>query len=48
MDGDLQHPPQILTQFVQHWRAGNDIVYAQRVDRKADTLMHRWAARWPA
>jgi polyisoprenyl-phosphate glycosyltransferase len=45
MDGDLQHPPQILTQFVRHWRAGNDIVYAQRVDRKADTLLHRWAAR---
>jgi glycosyltransferase involved in cell wall biosynthesis len=45
MDGDLQHPPQMLTQFVQHWRAGNDIVYAQRVDRKADAFLHRWAAR---
>jgi len=45
MDGDLQHPPQILSQFVQQWRAGNDIVYAQRVDRKTDTLLHRWGAR---
>ena len=45
MDGDLQHPPQILSQFVQQWRAGNDIVYAQRVDRQTDTLLHRWGAR---
>ena len=45
MDGDLQHPPHVLTEFVRHWRAGNNIVYAQRIDRKADSLFHRWAAR---
>jgi polyisoprenyl-phosphate glycosyltransferase len=45
MDGDLQHPPHVLTQFVQQWRAGNNIVYAQRVDRKGDSFLHRWAAR---
>jgi glycosyltransferase involved in cell wall biosynthesis len=45
MDADLQHPPEVLTQFVQRWREGNDIVYAQRIDRKADAFLHRWAAR---
>jgi glycosyltransferase involved in cell wall biosynthesis len=45
MDADLQHPPEVLRQFVQQWRDGNDIVYAQRIDRKADTFLHRWAAR---
>ena len=45
MDGDLQHPPHVLTQFVRHWRAGNNIVYAQRIDRKGDSFLHRWAAR---
>ncbi len=45
IDADLQHPPELIARFVDHWRAGYDVVYAQRVDRKADTFVHRWAAR---
>jgi len=45
IDADLQHPPELIAQFVEHWRAGYDVVYAQRIDRKADSLVHRWAAR---
>jgi glycosyltransferase involved in cell wall biosynthesis len=45
MDGDLQHPPEIIREFVQHWRSGFEVVYGQRRDRAADTLVHRWAAR---
>jgi glycosyltransferase involved in cell wall biosynthesis len=45
MDADLQHPPELIAEFVAQWRAGYDIVYGQRLDRKADTLVHRWAAR---
>ena len=30
MDGDLQHPPELVTEFVAHWRAGADIVQAIR------------------
>ena len=45
MDADLQHPPELIAQFVSYWRQGYDIVYAQRVDRAADSLAHRWAAR---
>ena len=45
MDADLQHPPELIRDFVTHWRAGYDIVYGQRRDRDADTFVHRWAAR---
>lgn len=45
MDSDLQHPPEVIAQFVEQWRAGFDVVYGQRRDRKADALVHRWAAR---
>jgi polyisoprenyl-phosphate glycosyltransferase len=27
MDADLQHPPELLAEFVRLWREGNDIVY---------------------
>jgi glycosyltransferase involved in cell wall biosynthesis len=45
MDADLQHPPEVIADFVQHWRQGADMVYGKRIDRTADGLMHRIAAR---
>ena len=45
MDADLQHPPELIREFVRQWRAGFDIVYGQRMDRDADAFVHRWAAR---
>ena len=30
MDADLQHPPELVSQFVQKWTEGYDIVYAYR------------------
>ena len=45
MDADLQHPPELIAAFVARWREGYDIVYGQRLDRTADSLAHRWAAR---
>jgi glycosyltransferase involved in cell wall biosynthesis len=45
MDADLQHPPELIAAFVQYWQQGDDIVYGQRLDRAADSLAHRWAAR---
>ena len=33
MDGDLQHPPALLAEFVARWREGYDVVYGQRIDR---------------
>lgn len=45
MDGDLQHPPEILPKFISLWQQGYDDVYGQRVDRGADTALHRLMAR---
>jgi polyisoprenyl-phosphate glycosyltransferase len=36
MDADLQHPPEVLSQFVARWREGYKVVYGQRMDRKTD------------
>jgi glycosyltransferase involved in cell wall biosynthesis len=45
MDADLQHPPELIGEFVKRWREGFDVVYAQRLDRRADGMLHRWSAR---
>jgi glycosyltransferase involved in cell wall biosynthesis len=38
MDGDLQDPPEVLPLFVSAWRAGHDVVYAVRTQRKEGLL----------
>ncbi|GAB3925743.1 glycosyltransferase family 2 protein [Mucilaginibacter myungsuensis] len=30
MDGDLQHPPELIPQFLQKWEEGYDVVYTTR------------------
>ncbi|TAE11570.1 MAG: glycosyltransferase [Bacteroidetes bacterium] len=30
MDGDMQHPPELLPVLLQHWEQGNDVVYTIR------------------
>ena len=45
MDADLQHPPELIEEFVARWRQGFDIVYGQRSGRDTDRLLRRWAAR---
>jgi dolichol-phosphate mannosyltransferase len=38
MDADLQDPPEVLPQFIAAWRAGHDVVYAIRAQRKESWL----------
>lgn len=45
MDADLQHPPELIPEFIARWRDGYDVVYAQRTDRDADSLSRRIFAR---
>jgi glycosyltransferase involved in cell wall biosynthesis len=45
MDADLQHPPEVIGDLVQHWRQGADMVYGRRIDRGADSFVHRLFAR---
>ena len=41
LDGDLQDPPELIEQFVERWREGNDVVYGRRVKREAPFFMQR-------
>ncbi|MDQ6775774.1 MAG: glycosyltransferase family 2 protein [Actinomycetota bacterium] len=44
LDGDLQDPPELIAEFVKHWREGYDVVYGERVKREASRFM-RFAYR---
>ncbi len=44
MDGDLQHPPALITEFIALWRQGYDVVYGQRTDRDTDSALRRFLA----
>ncbi len=41
MDGDLQHPPELIPQLVERWRAGFDIVQTVRSDPAEASLAKR-------
>lgn len=41
MDGDMQHPPDLIPEMIEQWKAGNDIVYTIRKDHKEMPLMKR-------
>jgi glycosyltransferase involved in cell wall biosynthesis len=45
MDADLQHPPELVQQFVAHWRAGYRMVYGQRRDRRGEGSLRRVLTR---
>ena len=44
MDADLQDPPEIIRRLVDEWNKGSDVVYAQRADRKGESIFKRWSA----
>lgn len=39
MDGDLQDPPEVISDFVKNWLKGFDVVYGIRANRKENSLM---------
>jgi dolichol-phosphate mannosyltransferase len=45
MDGDLQHPPDLIPELVRRWRAGADVVNAVKRDRGRETILYKLAAR---
>ena len=45
LDGDLQHPPQLIDQMVLLWRqSGFEIVEAAKEARGAESVLYRWGA----
>jgi glycosyltransferase involved in cell wall biosynthesis len=45
MDGDLQDPPELIPILIEKWRAGADVVYAQRISRRGETRFKLLTAR---
>lgn len=41
MDGDMQHPPELIPLMVELWEKGDDIVYTIRKDHKDMPMMKR-------
>lgn len=45
MDADLQHAPDMLQTFIDHWRAGAEVVYAVRANRQDEGGLKRLGTR---
>jgi glycosyltransferase involved in cell wall biosynthesis len=45
IDADLQDPPELIPDLVAGWREGYDVVYAQRLSRRGESLGKRATAR---
>jgi len=41
IDADLQDPPEIIAQMVERWKAGAQVVYAQRRTRAGETVLKK-------
>ncbi|HEU4701473.1 MAG TPA: glycosyltransferase family 2 protein [Conexibacter sp.] len=46
LDADLQDPPELIPQMLDHWRRGTDVVYAVRRRRDGETRFKLTSARW--
>jgi glycosyltransferase involved in cell wall biosynthesis len=46
LDADLQDPPELIGQMLDHWRAGCDVVYAVREEREGESRFKLATARW--
>lgn len=46
IDADLQHPPEVIAQFVEKWREGYQIVFGQRTDRDTDSKLRSLLSEW--
>src|SRR5437899_2430623 len=44
LDADLQDPPELVLSMIEKWRAGFEIVYAERTSRPGETRLKRWTA----
>ena len=44
MDADLQDPPEVVTEMIDKWREGYDVVYGQRTVRHGETVFKRLTA----
>jgi glycosyltransferase involved in cell wall biosynthesis len=45
MDGDLQHPPELINELIEKWQQGYDVVYTKRDSTEDDNLLKSMASR---
>ncbi|HZY80139.1 MAG TPA: glycosyltransferase family 2 protein [Cyclobacteriaceae bacterium] len=45
MDGDLQHPPSMIKEFLKHWEDGYDVVYTLREPDKTTSWFKRTSSK---
>ena len=46
MDGDLQHPPEVIPEMIAKWKEGFDIVFTTRRDSQETPALKRNTAKW--
>ena len=46
IDSDLQDPPELILEMLEHWRKGSDVVYAVRRARAGETRFKLTTASW--
>ena len=44
IDADLQDPPAVILEMLEHWREGVDVAYGLRTEREGETAFKRWTA----
>lgn len=44
IDADLQDPPELMPEFIKHWRGGYDVVYGVRTSRLGESIVKRLTA----
>lgn len=45
MDGDLQHPPTLIKEFISHAENGHDIVIGERISNKQNSRPREWIGK---
>ncbi len=45
MDGDLQHPPEVIPELVARWESGDEIVYGVMTERPGEGRFKDWTAK---
>lgn len=45
IDADLQDPPEVISEMIEKWREGFDVVYGKRLKREGETFFKKFTAK---
>jgi len=45
IDGDLQDPPELISDLYVKYKEGNDVVYAKRMERDGESILKKFTAK---